>query len=215
MQGPILLSTIIYIWLIEQNLFFVIAQWSGMQHAYLLHHRGGRGGGHRRKRWEPWTRRRVTAGIWVNQHGLAEGLGPAASSVDRSVFGTAVPADAGIIIALTMIMRVWGVNRRCIQTKRTASPLVWHGRVWKTSGRASSKLLHTHLLPVGEHERLVYTKATLFDSMVGCKTLMRTDMNLSSWFSWGQGWVGVCAVLGCYPDGCWTNGKGAYDVFKD
>lgn len=37
-----------------------------------------------------------------------------------------------------------------------------------------------HLLPVGEQERLVYTKATLFYSMVGCKTLMRTDMNLSS-----------------------------------
>lgn len=37
-----------------------------------------------------------------------------------------------------------------------------------------------HLLSVGVQERLVYTKTALFYSMVGCKTLMRTDMNLSS-----------------------------------
>lgn len=118
-----------------EPLFFVIAQWFGMQHAYLLHQRGERG--HERKRREPWTQRRVTAQIWVNYYGLAEGLGPAERSVDRSILGRLYHADAEIIKTLTMIIRAWEVNMRWIQINLTASPLVWHGKVWKISGRSN------------------------------------------------------------------------------
>lgn len=108
-------------------------------------------------------------------------------------------ADAGTIITLTMIMRAWVVNRRWIQINLTASPLVWHGRVWKISGRGNLRSKPPQLLPIGKQERLVYTKGTLFYSMVGCKTLMRTDMNLSSWFSWGQGGAGSGGVFLFFP----------------
>lgn len=41
----------------------------------------------------------------------------------------------------------------------------------------------------------MYTKRTLFYARVGCKTLMRTDMNLSSRFSSGQGFFFFPQVL--------------------
>lgn len=101
-QGPILLSTIIYICLIEQKgfFFFVIAQWFGMQHAYLLHHRGERG--HERKGREPWTPWRVTAWIWVIYR---KGLGLAEKSVDQSLFEKALPLQCWD--NKTMITRSW------------------------------------------------------------------------------------------------------------
>lgn len=61
-----------------------------------------------------------------------------------------------------------------------SSGATWQGLKDIRQGQLQEQTPPHLLLPVGEQERLVYTKATLFYSMVGCKTLMRTDMNLSS-----------------------------------
>ena len=65
----------------------------------------------------------------------------------------------------------------------------WQGLKDIRRGQLQEQTPHL-LLPIGEQKRLVYTKGTLFYSIPGRKTLMRTDMNLSSWFSWGQDGVG-------------------------
>lgn len=117
-QGPVLLSTIIYIWLIQQNNFFV-AWWSGMQHAYLLCHR-------ERER-EAMNQARSDNPNLVDYCGLLERFCPAETNVDEACLGMLYHADAEIIITLIMIMTVsekepW-VNTREGELKWTSQHL--------------------------------------------------------------------------------------------
>lgn len=215
-QGPILLSTIIYIWLIEQNPFFFCHS-SVIRNATCLSSPSTRGERPREK----------TQGA----------VNPAKS--DSPNLGKLLRASRG---AWTCREVCWPehfgkvVPRWCWDNKNShndnqsvggkyemnsnkphsiSSSVTWQGL--KDIRQEQHQEQTPHLLPVGKEERVVYTKGTLFYSMVRCKTLTRTDMNLSSWFSWGAGLEEGGAVFGCCPDGCWTspNGRGAYDVFKD
>lgn len=77
------------------------------------------------------------------------------------------------------------VSGRWIQINLTVSPLVWRQGLWDIGQRQLQEQSPPTILSIGKQKKLVYIKGTLFYSAQGCKTLMKTDMNLSSWFSWG------------------------------
>lgn len=137
-QGPILLSTIIYIWFIEQNPFFCNS--SVIRYATCLSSPSSRGERPREKAQGAVNPAKSDS---PNLGKLLRACGGAQPCREfcwpKPLLGRLYHADAGTIITLAMIMRAWVVNRRWIQINLTASPLVWHGRVWRYQAEATSE----------------------------------------------------------------------------